>query len=83
MYSKKRVMEKEKNIDNKIFILAFAGVSLLILSIVASLIGLKYLEQLRMFYFLVPAVTGSPSAILLYKAWKRDKYRLGQFQNQG
>lgn len=72
-------MEKEKHIDNRVFINAFLGAALFIITVVASLATLPYFKQLQMLYFLVPAITGSPSAILLYRAWKKDKFRLRQF----
>lgn len=66
-------MNNGQGIDNKVFMSAFAGVILLVLTAFISVVSLKQLPGQLALTAIITAVTGLPSLGLLLGAIKKDK----------
>ena len=66
-------------IDNGLFRDVVIGVLLLISAVVFSFAKYNYLKALQVPYLLAVGALGSAALLLLFKTFRKDKYRLNNF----
>jgi hypothetical protein len=72
-------MEKEKQIDNQIFISTLVGVFLLIIAIAAAIISARHMTSNQVLSLLAPVVPGITACYLIYRAVRKNPKRWIQY----